>query len=876
MKHLCACLLVLNLTTVSRADADALKEACTRWLHGNYGEARDAYEKLAKEPAQQSAAVIGLSRVLESQGEYDRALEVLAGIKPASAEVLARQAEVLYLRGRWDDALKTADQALALKRDNLLARWIRAQVQRDRGDVKQAGAEFRWFVRFYNETDTEDAAELTLIGLGAAEYARYYGLADQFDVILNDIYGDALRFERTYWPAEYLAGMLLLEKYNRPKALDAFEKALTVNPQAAEAHVGKGLIALQKYEIKQAEELAARALEINPNLPDGLRLRADVHLASGDLPTAIADLEKARGINPRDERTLGRLAACRLLERKQADFDALAAEVSKHNPRPGVFYFELAERLEERRRYGDAEKYYRQATSHLPSLSAAQNSLGMLYMRLGKETEARTLLTRAFDADPFNVRVSNTLKVLRHLDKYETIKTEHFELRFDPAKDTVLARFMAEYLENIYAELAEMFDYRPPGPILIEVFNNHEMFSGRVVALPDLHTIGASTGRMVAMVSPQGRQVGKPFNWARVIRHELVHVFNLEQTDFLCPHWLTEGLAVGYEGFARPQQWNELLQQRVPAGELMNLDNIHLGFIRPRSPADWHMAYCQSQLYVEYLQEKHGPKAIGEMLAAYRDGLDTGAVVSRVCKVDKAAFETGYRAYLQEIVKKLHGRPQQVEMTFSELRQRHEKDREDADLAARLAEHYLRRREPIEARKLADEVLAKKPGHPLASYVAAKLELAGGKEAEARKLLEAARDAQPPEPKVLALLGELYFNAKDFDAAARVYEQARKAEPSESDWLLELARVYIQAEKKDRLIEVLKELVPMDADDLDIRKRLARLLLDANQPDQAERYARQALEIDLHDAEAREALFKALAEQKKDAEAERLRRLFKD
>ena len=33
-----------------------------------------------------------------------------------------------------------------------------------------------------------------------------------------------------------------------------------------------------------------------------------------------------------------------------------------------------------------------------------------------------------------------------------------------------------------------------------------------------------------------------------MIRHELVHIFNLEQTKFQVPHWFTEGLAVRYEG----------------------------------------------------------------------------------------------------------------------------------------------------------------------------------------------------------------------------------------------------------------------------------------------------------------------------------------
>src|SRR5207302_1540579 len=227
------------------------------------------------------------------------------------------------------------------------------------------------------------------------------------------------------------------------------------------------------------------------------------------------------------------------------------------------------------------------------------------------------------------------------------------------------------------------------GPILIELFNSHEMFSGRIVGIPDLHTIGASTGRMAALVSPRGKGVRKPFNWGRVIRHELVHIFNLEQTHFQVPHWLTEGLAVIHEGFPRPQPWNQLLRQRVPAKQLMTLDNIDLGFIRPRSPLDWHMAYCQSQLYVEYLKSKYGAPIVGEMLIAFGDGLNTAAALNKVCKVDKATFEKGYRAYLEEIVKSQLGKPAEKALTLAELKSAHEKEPENADLSARLAERLV-------------------------------------------------------------------------------------------------------------------------------------------------------------------------------------------
>jgi tetratricopeptide (TPR) repeat protein len=483
-------------------------------------------------------------------------------------------------------------------------------------------------------------------------------------------------------------------------------------------------------------------------------------------------------------------------------------------------------------------------------------------MRLGREDEARKLLTKAFEDDEFNVRVANSLKVLRHLEKYRTIQTPHFVLRYDAERDELLARYLARYLEEVYGDLARKFDYRPKGPFLVEVFNNHEMFSGRTIALPDLHTIGACTGRMVAMVSPHGKGIRKPFNWGRVLRHELVHLFNLEQTHFLVPHWLTEGLAVINEGYPRPQQWNQLLLERVPAGELMDLGTIDLGFIRPKTPLDWHMAYCQSQLYVEYTKQVAGPQAVGALLAAYAEGLGTDAAIARVCKIDRAAFEKGYRAYLDGVVRALGGKLAEKPLSFRQARDAHEKDPNNPDLAARLAEFYLKR-DNRKALELANAALAKKKNHPRASYVRARLYRAGGEDDKALEVLEAAFNPKDPDPKLLQLLGRFYYESKQFAKAADIFESGRKARPYESEWLTELARVYTQTGEHDKLIQVLKDLVPTDADELDLRKRLAQLLRDAGRFAVAEKYAREALEIDVRDPDAEELLGDALLGQRK-------------
>jgi cellulose synthase operon protein C len=886
MKHLLSLVGLMLVVLAAHAQDKDLKEARTRWLHGNYDEARELYEKLLKDPKVGNAAVIGLSRAMQSQGEYEKALKTIdeaVKVGKPVPELLARQAELLYILGRRAEALKAAEAAIDGNKDQFLARWVRASIFNDRGDVDRALKEYSWFIRTYTERsnadkDIKDPEELILVGLVDAEWVRLkirqdHSLSGQYTFILNEVYGDALKYDKDYWIAEYQAGMLLLEKYNRGEANEAFSKALKINPNAAEVYVGRGSAELQKLEIKKAESDAEQALKINPNLIEGLQLRADVYMAEGSLEKAITELQHARNMNPYREDTLGRLAACQYLLHKTDELDKLIAEVVKENPKPGLFYFLLAERLEERRRFDDAEKYYNKSAELRPQLVGPQNALGLLYMRMGREDEAHKKLDEAFDADPFNVRVSNNLKVLRHLSKYKTIETEHFTLRYDPKNDEVLAHFLTDYLEEVYKDLAANFQYKPKGKILFELFNKHEMFSGRVISLPDLHTIGACTGKMVAMVSPRGEGIPQKFNWGRVVRHELVHIFNLEQTNFLVPTWFTEGLAVENEHFPRPPEWNVLLRERVRTDKLKNLDNIDMGFMKPTSPADWAMAYCQAQLYVQYIKATYGTAAIGKLLDAFREGLNAESALQKVCKVEKNSFEKGYLEFVKKIADEVKGKAVARGLGFKELKDAFEKNPKDLDVAGQLAVEYLKRGERGDARKLADKVLEEQKNQPRASYVKAKLLDAGGDAEKALALLEAAVDEKDPDPLVVGELARLYFNGKEPAKAVKMYELGHKAEPYEKKWLEGLAKSYADAGDKAKQIDILKELVPLDADDLANRRRLAQLLLDAGKAPDAELFARQAMEIDVLDREAQDVLLAALEAQQKKDELARIKNL---
>src|SRR5579859_5717166 len=285
MRRNAVLLLLFMPAVVFGADPD-LKEAQTRLLHGNFDEAKAAYETLLKGEKSPPAAAIGLSRVHQSVGEYDQALAVIeAALKktPSNADLLARQAEVLFLRGLWDAADKAADKAIIQKDEHFLARWVRAQILRDRGEWEKADEAFRWFVRTYTQRSNDckeitNPEELALVGRAAVEYTNAHYDRDQFYFILNTMYKDALKEDKDAWYIELQAGELMLEKYNRGQALDAFDNALKINPRAAEAIVGKAQTSLQMFEIKEAEQFADQALKINPKLPSALRVKADLNL----------------------------------------------------------------------------------------------------------------------------------------------------------------------------------------------------------------------------------------------------------------------------------------------------------------------------------------------------------------------------------------------------------------------------------------------------------------------------------------------------------------------------------------------------------------------------------------------------------------------
>ncbi|MEX1095183.1 MAG: tetratricopeptide repeat protein [Planctomycetales bacterium] len=880
------------------AAADAARE---HFQKGRYAEAREAFAALLDDDPTAVAAAIGLSRAHQAEGawaEAQAALEQAIAGHPQAAALPARLGEVLFRRSRYAEAEKRANEAIALDPDQPLAHLVRAQALAETGRLDAADGEYRWFVRYYNRAQPADAETLLLVAEGSLQYARWHSVSQIFDFAVNTLCPDALQADENAWQAHHVSGAILLEKYNRADALPDLKQALAVNPRAADALASLGEAALQQRDYDEARVRAGEALAVDPSHVPALRLLADIALAEADTKTALKALEQAQAVAPHDQRTLARVAACYLLEDglpadERLDallanidapdqirlehphrFERLAIDLARRNPRPGHFLHIVGDALESRLRFDAAERMYRAAIRVMPQLSEPKTALGMLAMRTGRNDEAAKILDDAFQADPYHVRVSNMRKVLKLLDGYRTIETDHFVVRVDSELDAVLGEYMAEHLEEIYPELVRQFGFEPPHRTQFEIFNKakgvsaHEWFSARMVGLPWIQTIGASTGVMVAMASPTAAE--KPFNWARVVKHEFVHVITLQQTKFNIPHWFTEALAVTAEGSPRPEEWDELLLERVPKGELRSLDELNEGFQRPKSPDDWQFAYCQSRLYAQYMIEKYGPETVPKLLAAYRANVGTDAAIPRVFGVDVATFEKGYREFIDEIVADLkRSAPAADPRPLAEIEKSYREKPDDAANAGAYARALLKTRERRQAREIAAKALAADKSNADAALVLAQLELLAENVEAAIAHLRPALDREQPHPEVLKLLAALVAQNGDADEAEKLYALGRESFPQDSAYLEGLANLYRRQSRDDKLRDVLAALAARDPDDAESRKGLARMHLAAGEFDQAIDYGRQAMQIDVLDAGLHATLARAYAGKKDHARAVR-------
>ena len=834
-------------------------DAETLFWRGRYDESAGAFPSGGLSPAK---LAYWLARIELARGNFSGAKKHLRGVDQSSVDVLALWAEIAFRQGDYATAQAKVDAAVKEFDGHLAARWWQAEIDRLQGRLAKAEEGYGWFIDHYNNTEVSDPDDLLYVGLAAAQHARWKRNKNQFRFLVNRHYPGILENRNNYWPAHWQMAELFLEKFNGPAARREIDAGLAINPQAAELFVVRARLWLRQHDLARAKVDANQALRLNPSLLAAYQVKSDVLVADQRYQEAVSVLDAAVEIHPHAEETMGRLAGVYGLldgasaQTTSARMRRLMNQAVDRNPHCGEFYRAMGETFNHARRYPLAAKYLAESIARLPRQLGVRGLLGLVQMRLGDESSARRLLDASFRDDPFNVRVRNQLEVLDVLNTYAVLETPHFVIKYDRGLDQLLAECAAEFLEEeVYPDIVKQLGFEPPEKSLFEIFNRsrntsgHGWFSARMVGLPFIGTVGACAGKVVAMVSPTA--MDEPFNWADVLRHEFVHVVNLQQTEFRIPHWYTEALAVWHEDKPRPDKWGQVLAHRHRVGKLFDLETIDQGFGRPKSGEDWTLAYCQAELYAEYMVLKFGPESLGRMLQAYTDNLSTAAAIERCFGVDQQTFEQDYLDYVDRVVaQETPTRPVEVELDITELKNAAE--REDAQPAdwANYALALLKDGDKSGAKSWATKAINVVVDQPVAGYVLARLELSGGNSETAVKILEKCLDPRRPDRRVLSMLARFYERKADLKKASELYQLGVAAFPREQRWLRSLAAIQLKNDERGQLMLTLQQLAQIDPDSRTIRKKLAQLALAEEDFESAIVWGQQATYIDCQDGMA--------------------------
>ena len=847
MKRLVTVILALMLAAPLWGDAKAVSAARELFFSGEYEKARAALETILKEDPKSEQATELLMTLDSELGLFGSAsTRGAAFIKasPRSVRVRTAYAWALYSRGKLEEAYREARKVRVLDRKDLSARYLTALVQYERGKRLVAKNTFETFIDVWQNTDEKDltAEQVTRIGEACTWFALADRNASMLKTIVNQVYPLAVKKDKRYTPAMVASGMLFLQKYNVPQAMEEFKSALRVNPRHPLALVGLARCELSRRKFPEASEYLAEAKKTAPKHPEVLLLDALLSIYDQDYEVALATADEALAVNPKHQYALGIKAACLYQLERKDEYAAVEKAVLEVNPKSSVFYEAVAFALIRRHRDAEAEPMLRKAIALSPNDSSPVAHLGLLLMRHGREKQAYEVLEDAHEMDGFNVLVYNTLNLLDKMKDFTEKKTEHFTIKIHPKSDEVLAEYASLYLEEIYPEVCAHYGHEVPHT-LFEIFPNHRMFSVRTTGVPNVGTVGACLGPIVVMDSPLVLRRPGAMNWADVMRHEFTHVVTLAATDMRISHWFTEALAVTEQDYPRPWRWHQMLVDATAHKELMPVTKLTHGFTRARTQRVRQLAYAQSHLIAIFVKETWRPEKLIDMCEAYRAGKSTAQMVQSVFEMTPTAFDAKFLAWMKDFTAKLNLAPGPAVRERDEVEKLIQKSPDDATLRIELARIKLAKRDRTGAAVEIQKALKLEPANARAHALLGALRLGQRNVAGAKKAYLRALALNPNERGAVRGMVQISQGEKS-DARTMIYlKKLERAEAQNPGVHRGLAALYEKQKNTPLAVKHLAKAAECNGQDYASRRKLIEHYMNRKDYKRAARYIDEAIRI---------------------------------
>ncbi|MGY8814018.1 MAG: tetratricopeptide repeat protein [Gammaproteobacteria bacterium] len=456
---------------------------------------------------------------------------------------------------------------------------------------------------------------------------------------------------------------LFMQTYQYQDALALFEEALALAPDNAYANIGAARALVERFEsdarqyidVVLADSSAAAGARFQAML-----LMARMSMESTDMLSAIAFLNDAETLanseNLPQLEIYALFASMDLMDGK--DNSDWISQALAENPAYGDIYAIPGYFFWVTRRYREAIDLFGKAVEVEPDHWVAHMEMGINLLRDNQVTRARQQMEIAYQGDPYNPKTVNTLRLLDTFDEYDLINSPEqppadgfpriiFRLHKDESK--VLISYAEELAEQGIREFTERYQFEPKEPVIVEIYPNHDDFVVRTIGMPGVGILGATFGYVFAMDSPTDH-ADNEYHWGTTLWHELAHVFTLETTDHLIPRWFSEGISVFEEW-----RYGPIKGIRIPVNVLgamaedkfLPIAELDSGFIRPTYDEQVIVSYMQAGLICEYINRQFGIDKIVELLAAFKEGMETGPAIRKTLEISPSKFDDGFNDFVE-------------------------------------------------------------------------------------------------------------------------------------------------------------------------------------------------------------------------------------
>ncbi len=593
--------------------------------------ARDFLKAVVKQNPADEQLRLALALALLNTGAYDEAEAVLSE-KPAKGKPVASlrvrmHAQLRLLRGDVKGAESLLDARIAADANDLAARGDLIALRSLTG---RSGQPLDLINQMYDAYDQGKATSIDSL-VAVARAARARGTTGAFQDA-NMVLGDAEKLVASHTGPEpqfmvqdrvlLLRGAIFREKYASAEAADTYDIILKRDPWQPDALAGLAVVHLEELRLAAATKSAEAALQTNPHHPDAHGVLARVALIEGRRAEALDRVRsKVLKVSPRHPVGLAVVAGAALSADDTAAYKQARDEAVTFAPT--AFYLALADLLVSMHLYEQTDVVLAEAIKNDENHASLQSAHGLNLLRLGRETDGRAALAKAWKRDRFNERTRNTLDLYdQRIDPHYTdVADGDLRLRL-PKEDA--EHVQADYVALI-AKARKALDQRygmHPGPLRIEVFADSSDFSVRTIGVPSLGAVGVCFGDLITSVGPYAGT----HNFHQVLWHELAHVYAVKLSKGRVPRWFTEGLSEWESEIADPswaRESSELLAEARRAGRLRKLGELDLAFLRATSPIMMEVAYATAAWSMRYLGETYGLPKLNEILKGYATGATT-------------------------------------------------------------------------------------------------------------------------------------------------------------------------------------------------------------------------------------------------------------